>query len=429
MGIANQIHPLHSVDLNTSWLGSAGLTLFKRDRLSDMNNKNLCTVADVADLESGLREIRQHLHQNPELSNEEAKTAELVANRLHALGFEVTTGIGGHGVVGSLKVGTGTRSVGIRADMDALPITEQTGLEYASQASGKMHACGHDGHTTMLLGAAQQLARSRNFSGTVHLIFQPAEEIGFNSGAERMLAEGLFDRFPCDAVYGLHNHPGYPVGKMMFRPGPFMAACDTVNITVHGKGGHAARPHMTVDPILVASSLVVALQSVISRNIDPNETAVITIGSLHSGHAANVIPDSARLEMSVRSFDAGVRKILEQRIRSLVTSHAEGYGARAEIEYVPGYPVLVNHQQETDFATQVAQELLGEENVVADLPPISGSEDFAYFLQQKPGCFLRLGNGDSAVLHNPTYNFNDESLPFGVAYWTRLVERYLNSPS
>jgi len=278
----------------------------------------------------------------------------------------------------------------------------------------------------MLLGAAQQLARSRNFSGTVHLIFQPAEEIGFNSGAERMLAEGLFDRFPCDAVYGLHNHPGYPVGKMMFRPGPFMAACATVNITVHGKGGHAARPHMTVDPILVASSLVVALQSVISRNIDPNETAVITIGSLHSGHAANVIPDSARLEMSVRSFDAGVRKILEQRIRSLVTNHAEGYGARAEIEYVPGYPVLVNHQRETDFATQVAQELLGEENVVADLPPISGSEDFAYFLQQKPGCFLRLGNGDSAVLHNPAYNFNDESLPFGVAYWTRLVERYLN---
>ncbi|WAT02820.1 M20 aminoacylase family protein [Rouxiella chamberiensis] len=390
-----------------------------------MNNKNLCTLADVADLEPGLREIRQHLHQHPELSNEEANTAELVAGKLHALGFEVSTGVGGFGVVGSLKVGNGTRSIGIRADMDALPITELTGLDYASQTPGKMHACGHDGHTAMLLGAAEQLARSRNFSGTVHLIFQPAEEIGFNSGAERMLAEGLFDRFPCDAVYGLHNHPGYPVGKMMFRPGPFMAACDTVNITIHGKGGHAARPHMTVDPILVASSLVVALQTVISRNIDPNETAVITIGSLHSGHAANVIPDTARLEMSVRSFDKGVRKILEERITSLVTRHAEGYGATAEIDYVPGYPVLVNHHQETEFATKVAQELLGEENVVADLPPISGSEDFAYFLQQKPGCFLRLGNGDSAVLHNPAYNFNDDSLPFGVAYWTRLVERYL----
>lgn len=390
-----------------------------------MNNKNLCTIADVADLEAGLRQIRQHLHQHPELSNEESKTAELVAQKLHDLGFEVATGIGGYGVVGSLKIGNGTRSIGIRADMDALPIHEQTGVAYASQQSGKMHACGHDGHTAMLLGAAAQLARSRNFSGTVHLIFQPAEEIGFNSGAERMLAEGLFDRFPCDAVYGLHNHPGYPVGKMMFRPGPFMAACDTVNITIHGKGGHAARPHMTVDPILVASSLVVALQTIISRNIDPNETAVITIGSLHSGHAANVIPDTARLEMSVRSFDDGVRKTLEQRIRTLVSHHAEGYGARAEIDYVPGYPVLVNHQHETAFATQVAQELLGVDNVVTDLAPISGSEDFAYFLQHKPGCFLRLGNGNSAVLHNPGYNFNDASLPFGVAYWTRLVERYL----
>ncbi|MBU9832447.1 amidohydrolase [Rahnella sp. FC061912-K] len=390
-----------------------------------MTHKTLCTIADVADLEPGLREIRQHLHQHPELSNEETATAALVADKLRALGYQVTTGLGGHGVVGSLTSGSGSRSIGIRADMDALPIAERTGVSYASQYQGKMHACGHDGHTTMLLGAAEQLARSKNFSGTVHLIFQPAEEIGFNSGAERMLAEGLFERFPCDAVYGLHNHPGYPVGKMMFRSGPFMAACDTVNITIHGKGGHAARPHMAVDPILVAGSLVVALQSIVSRSIDPNETAVVTIGSLHSGHASNVIPETARLEMSVRSFDAGVRKILEERIRTLVEHHATGYGARAEIEYVPGYPVLVNHDQETAFALSVAKELLGEENVIDNLPPISGSEDFAYFLQQKPGCFLRLGNGDSAALHNPAYNFNDQSLTFGAAYWTRLVERYL----
>ena len=390
-----------------------------------MTHKTLCTIADVADLEPGLREIRQHLHQHPELSNEETATAALVADKLRALGYQVTTGLGGHGVVGSLTSGSGSRSIGIRADMDALPIAERTGVSYASQYPGKMHACGHDGHTTMLLGAAEQLARSKNFSGTVHLIFQPAEEIGFNSGAERMLAEGLFERFPCDAVYGLHNHPGYPVGKMMFRSGPFMAACDTVNITIHGKGGHAARPHMAVDPILVAGSLVVALQSIVSRSIDPNETAVVTIGSLHSGHASNVIPETARLEMSVRSFDAGVRKILEERIRTLVEHHAKGYGARAEIEYVPGYPVLVNHDQETAFALSVAKELLGEENVIDNLPPISGSEDFAYFLQQKPGCFLRLGNGDSAALHNPAYNFNDQSLTFGAAYWTRLVERYL----
>ena len=390
-----------------------------------MTHKTLCTIADVADLEPGLREIRQHLHQHPELSNEETATAALVADKLRALGYQVTTGLGGHGVVGSLTSGSGSRSIGIRADMDALPIAERTGVSYASQYPGKMHACGHDGHTTMLLGAAEQLARSKNFSGTIHLIFQPAEEIGFNSGAERMLAEGLFERFPCDAVYGLHNHPGYPVGKMMFRSGPFMAACDTVNITIHGKGGHAARPHMAVDPILVAGSLVVALQSIVSRSIDPNETAVVTIGSLHSGHASNVIPETARLEMSVRSFDAGVRKILEERIRTLVEHHATGYGAQAEIEYVPGYPVLVNHDQETAFALSVAKELLGEENVIDNLPPISGSEDFAYFLQQKPGCFLRLGNGDSAALHNPAYNFNDQSLTFGAAYWTRLVERYL----
>jgi len=390
-----------------------------------MTDKTLCTLDDVVDLAPGLREIRQHLHQHPELSNEESATAALVADKLRALGYQVTTGVGGHGVVGTMKSGPGRRSIGIRADMDALPITEQTGVSYASQTPGKMHACGHDGHTSMLLGAAEQLARSKNFSGTVHLIFQPAEEIGFNSGAERMLAEKLFDRFPCDAVYGLHNHPGYPVGKMMFRSGPFMAACDTVNITIHGKGGHAARPHMAVDPILVAGSLVVSLQSIVSRSIDPNETAVVTIGSLHAGHASNVIPETARLEMSVRSFDAGVRKILEDRIRTLVENHAAGYGARAEIDYVPGYPVLVNHDRETAFACEVAKELLGEENVVENLPPISGSEDFAYFLQQKPGCFLRLGNGDSAALHNPAYNFNDESLTFGAAYWTRLVERYL----
>lgn len=390
-----------------------------------MTHKTLCTLDDVVDLEPGLREIRQHLHQHPELSNEESATAALVADKLRALGYQVTTGVGGYGVVGTLRFGPGTRSIGIRADMDALPITEQTGVSYASQTPGKMHACGHDGHTSMLLGAAEQLARTKNFSGTVHLIFQPAEEIGFNSGAERMLAEKLFDRFPCDAVYGLHNHPGYPVGKMMFRSGPFMAACDTVNITIHGKGGHAARPHMAVDPILVAGSLVVSLQSIVSRSIDPNETAVVTIGSLHAGHASNVIPETARLEMSVRSFDAGVRKILEDRIRTLVENHAAGYGARAEIDYVPGYPVLVNHDRETAFACEVAKELLGEENVVENLPPISGSEDFAYFLQQKPGCFLRLGNGDSAALHNPAYNFNDESLTFGAAYWTRLVERYL----
>ncbi len=390
-----------------------------------MNNSQHCTLADVADLEPGLREIRQHLHQHPELSNLEAETAKFVASKLLSLGYEVTTGIGGYGVVGTLKQGTGGRTIGIRADMDALPITEQSGVSYASTTAGVMHACGHDGHTAMLLGAAEQLSRTRNFSGTVHLIFQPAEEIGFNSGAQRMLADELFERFPCDAIYGLHNHPGYPVGKIMFRHGAFLAACDTAKITVQGKGGHAARPQLAVDPILVASSLVMALQSVVSRNIDPNQTAVVTVGTLHAGHASNVIPDTAYMEITIRSFDAGVRKLLEERICSLVTSHAQGYGATVEIDYERGYPVLVNHKEETDFAIQVAQELIGSENVITDLAPISGSEDFAYYLQEKPGCFLRLGNGNTASLHHPAYDFNDQSLPFGVAYWTRLVERYL----
>lgn len=288
-----------------------------------------------------------------------------------------------------------------------------------------MHACGHDGHTAMLLGAACHLAQTRNFSGTLNLIFQPAEEIGFNSGAERMIEDGLFTRFPCDAVFGMHNHPGYPSSTLMFRDGPFMAACDTVYITVHGKGGHAARPQMAVDPIVAASSLVMALQTLVARNTDPFAAAVVTIGAFNAGQAPNVIPHSARLALSVRSFDADVRRALETRIRSLVEQHVAGFGARAEIDYIPGYPVLINQSEQTAFACQVARELLGDAQVVTPLPAIAGSEDFAYFLQQRPGCFLRIGNGDSAMLHQSAYDFNDENLVVGAAYWSRLTEQYL----
>jgi hippurate hydrolase len=311
--------------------------------------------------------------------------------------------------------------------MDALPIQEATGKPWQSVHDGVMHACGHDGHTTILLGAAQHLAQTRRFSGTVHLVFQPAEEAGKGSGAQRMIEDGLFERFPCDAIFGLHNTPGVAAGTFGFIPGAAMAASDSCRITIHGRGGHAARPHLAVDPILIAGSLVVALQSVVSRNIDPRHTAIVTIGSLHAGSAYNVIPDSATLGLSIRSFDAEVRNQLEQRIRALVTAHVAGYGGEATIDYERGYPVVVNTAVETEFARQVAEELVGPERVISPFPPVTGSEDFAYYLQKKPGCFLRLGNGaDSPSLHNPRYDFNDELLTVGAAYWTRLAERFLD---
>jgi hippurate hydrolase len=386
----------------------------------------LCRIDDL-DADAGfLAQTRRHLHRHPELSFQEAATAELVAGRLQAWGWEVTRGVGGHGVVGTLGVPGSGRSVALRADMDALPIQETSGRPWQSVHDGVMHACGHDGHTTMLLGAAQQIARTRQFRGTVHLVFQPAEEAGAGSGAQRMIADGLFERFPCDAIFGLHNTPGLAAGRFGFGHGPFMSASDTARITVRGRGGHAARPHQAVDPVLIAGSLVVALQSVVSRNVDPRQTAIVTVGALHAGTVANVIPDSATMALSIRSFDPGVRELLEQRIRALVTAHAAGYGGEAEIDYERGYPVVVNTEAETDFARQVAEELVGADGVIAPYPPVTGSEDFAYYLQHRPGCFFRLGNGeDGAMLHHPKYDFNDAILTTGAAFWTRLVERYL----
>ena len=388
--------------------------------------KNHCQVSDLSDSQDFLTQIRHQLHRHPELSFKEVATAELVALRLGEWGYEVTRNIGGHGVVGRLRQGEGTRSVSLRADMDALPILEENSSAHASKNAGVMHACGHDGHTTMLLGAARQLAKTRHFSGTVNLVFQPAEEAGRDSGAQCMIADGLFERFPCDAIFGLHNHPGYPVGTFMFGSGPFMSASDRVFITVKGRGGHAARPHLTVDPILIAGSLVMALQSVVSRNIDPTQTAIVTIGSLNAGMASNVIPESASMGLSVRSFNPEVRDRLQQRITDLVTQHVHGYGGSVEINYERGCPVLVNSLAETAFALQVASELVGAEHTVSPFGPVTGSEDFAYYLQHRPGCFLRLGNGeDSAMVHNARYDFNDQNLTVGAAYWTRLAERFL----
>jgi hippurate hydrolase len=393
-----------------------------------MTTPRYTEIADLTDDTPALRDIRHHIHRHPELAYEEVGTAALVADKLAEWGWQVTRGVGETGVVGTLKVGEGTRSIGLRADMDALPIVEQTGKPYASATHGKMHACGHDGHTTMLLGAARQLARTKRFSGTVHLYFQPAEEHGVPSGAQKMIADGLFQRFPCDAVFGVHNHPGMAPGVFLFRRGAFMAAGDKVTITIEGVGGHAARPHLTVDPVVVASSVVMALQTIVARNVDPSQPAVVTVGSLHAGTANNVIASSATMELSVRSFSEEVRALLKRRITELVQAQAASYGATAIVKYEEGYPVVVNSDAETEFAAQVARELVGDDKVIGHADILMGSEDFAFMLQERPGSFLRIGNGageDGCMVHNPHYDFNDKNLPIGAAYWTRLVERYL----
>jgi len=384
-----------------------------------------CTTGDLEPDRDELTALRRRIHQHPELSHKEVETARLVAEKLRAWGYEVTEGVGGTGVVAQLKVGSGTRRIGIRADMDALPIVEETGLPYASANKGVMHACGHDGHTTILLGAAKRIAATKRFSGTLNLIFQPAEEAGIDCGAKRMLKDGLFERFPCDAIFGLHNHPGKPEKTFHFRVGPMMSASDRVTITVKGRGGHAARPHMTVDPIVVASSVVMALQTIVARNVDPTKTAVVTVGTIQGGKAMNVIANDVTLGLSVRSFDADVRELLKRRIIELAQSQAASYGASAEIDYGWGHPVLVNAEKETAFARQVAEELVGPENV-GEVEIVTGSEDFAYMLEQVPGSFVRLGNGaGSSMVHTSRFDFNDENLTVGAAYWTRLVERYL----
>lgn len=383
-------------------------------------------ISDLEERAGELIETRRHLHAHPELSFEEHETASYVAERLESWGYEVTRNIGGLGVVGRLQQGNGGRSIAIRADMDALPIQEATGLAHASTVDGKMHACGHDGHTTMLLGAAEYLARTRHFNGTINLIFQPAEEAGKGSGAQAMIEDGLFERFPCDAIFGLHNHPGAPAGTFLMRSGPLMAAADTATITIAGRGGHASRPHLTVDPIVVAANMVMTLQTIVSRNVNPIETAVVTVGTIHGGTASNVIPESAEITVSIRSFSPEVRDTLERRVRDIASSVAEAHGASVSIDYERGYPVVINSEQETAFASAVAEELVGKDKV-GICPMIPGSEDFAYFLEHKPGSFLRLGNGvDSAILHSSKYDFNDDSLTTGAAMWARLAERFLS---
>jgi hippurate hydrolase len=372
--------------------------------------------------------LRRDLHAHPELGLAEVRTSDLIADRLSRWGYAVSRGLAGTGVVGQLRRGNGSRRLGLRADMDALPITETTGLPHASRHPDVMHACGHDGHVAMLLAAARYLAEYGRFDGTLNLIFQPAEEEP--GGARLMIEDGLFERFPCDAVFAMHNMPGFPAGHLVFLDGAALASCDDVTIVLRGSGGHAAMPHESPDPIVAASSIVLGLQSIVSRNVDPRQMAVINVGAFHAGAANNVIPATATLQVSVRALDREVRRLLEQRIRALVQAQAEGFGLAAEIDYRHGYPVLVNTAAETDFARRIGLELVGAERVTMHGEAIPGSEDFAFMLERCPGSYLLIGNGageGACMVHNPGYDFNDDNIPIGAAFWCLLAERFLTA--
>src|ERR1700754_3047974 len=385
-------------------------------------------VNRVAEFQPDIQAWRRDIHEHPELLYDVHRTAALVADRLREFGCdEVVTGIGRTGVVGVINgnrpAGNGeVKVIGLRADMDALPIEEATDLPYASKTPGKMHACGHDGHTAMLLGAARYLAETRNFAGNAVVIFQPAEEGG--AGAAAMIKDGLMDRFGIEQVYGMHNGPGIPVGQFAIRPGPIMAATDAIDIRIEGLGGHAARPHKCIDSVLVGAEGITALQSVVSRTVDPLDSAVISICEFHAGNARNVIPQTAELRGTVRTLTEEVRTLVEKRVREVVAGVAQMTGAKIDIVYERGYPVTVNHAAQTDVATRIAREV-GGEGAVGETAPMMGAEDFAYMLEARPGAFIFCGNGNGAGLHHPAYNFNDDAIVYGTSYWIRLVENSL----
>jgi amidohydrolase len=382
-------------------------------------------VNRVADLHNEIKEWRRDFHAHPELRYDVHRTAGSVAEKLKSFSCdEVVPGIGRTGVVGVIHGRkTGSKVIGLRADMDALPLEEETGLPYKSTVPGKMHACGHDGHTAMLLGAAKYLAETRNFAGTAVVIFQPAEEGG--AGALAMVKDGLISRFGIQEVYGMHNYPGLPIGQFAIRPGPLMAAADHLQIEIEGKGGHAARPHLSIDTILVGAQMINQLQSIVARNVDPLEPAVVSVCMFQAGHADNVIPQHALLRGTARSLAPQVRELLHKRIGEVVEGTARMYGATAKVTYTNGYPVVVNHQRQTAFAADVAREIAGKDKVDIDVPPVMGAEDFAFMLAERPGAFIFVGNGNSAGMHHPAYDFNDDTIPVGSSYWVRLAETAL----
>ena len=388
-------------------------------------------VNRIAEFQDEMTAWRRDLHRFPELAFEEVRTSDFVADKLGEWGIEVHRGLAKTGVVGVVRGQRDSgRAIGLRADMDALPIQELNTFEYASRSAGKMHACGHDGHTTMLLGAAKYLAETRNFAGTVYLIFQPAEE--HSGGGRVMVEEGLFEQFPVEAVYGLHNMPGVPLGEIAMRPGAAMAAADTFEIRLTGRGAHAAMPNRGVDPIVIAAQIVTAVQTIASRRVDPVESVVVTVTQVHGGDAWNVIPETVTMRGTARTLVAPVRAQVQEELRRMVTGIAEAQGARVEIDWNGGYPPTVNDAAATDFAARVAAEVVGGEQVTADALPLMGSEDFSYMLEEKPGCYIWLGNGvgekGGCGLHNPYYDFNDDAAALGASYWVRLVETALPRP-
>jgi amidohydrolase len=384
-------------------------------------------VNRIAAMHGEITAWRHDIHAHPELLYDVQRTAATVADKLKSFGCdEVVTGIGRTGVVGVIrggKGGGGGRVIGLRADMDALPIQEASDIPYKSTVPGKMHACGHDGHTAMLLGAAHYLAETRNFAGTAVVIFQPAEEGG--GGGRAMVQDGLMDRFRIEEVYGMHNYPGLPVGQFALRPGPLMAAADRITIEIEGRGGHAARPHVTIDTVLVGAQIINQIQSIVARNVDPLNAAVISICVFQAGSADNVIPQTALLRGTARSLTPDVRDLLEERLHEVVTGTARLYGATAKLTYRRDYPVTRNHQEQAAFAASVAAQVVGRERVDDDVAPVMGAEDFSFMLEARPGAFIFVGNGDSAGLHHSAYDFNDEAIPIGASYWVKLVETAL----
>ena len=384
-------------------------------------------IKELIERQPEMQKWRRDIHAHPEIAFEEHRTAKFVAEKLKDFGLEVETGIAGTGVVGTLKKGTGNRSIGLRADLDALLINEANEFEYKSKNPGKMHACGHDGHTTMLLGAAEYLSIKGNFDGTIHFIFQPAEEN--EGGGKVMVDQGLFEKYPVEAVYGMHNIPGMPVGSFAVKPGPIMASFDIFNLRIIGKGGHAAMPQTTIDPILIGTKIVDAYQSIVSRYINPQEPVVLSVTQFHGGDAYNVIPNEIEIKGTVRCFSSKVQASVEKKMEKIASSICSAYGAKSNFEYERRYPATVNSPDEVETSLKVAKGISGDDMVNSSPTPSMGSEDFAFMLQEKPGSYIWIGNGDekgSCMLHNPGYDFNDEILPIGATYWVEMAQEILS---